>query len=121
MFDCGHFLLCLLQFYLSTYLDTIRSCYVGKGLINWNRNTVIGLNIYSCLFFRPTNPPVAGLWKGALMSGKTGYFDPCNTVPFVEPKSSPDTSTPKKGIMRKGENFVMLVFLVTSADFSEPC
>ncbi|XP_052227746.1 activated Cdc42 kinase-like isoform X2 [Dreissena polymorpha] len=49
----------------------------------------------------PVKPPVAGLWKGALASGKTGYFDPCNTVPFIEPKSSPDSTTPKKTIMRK--------------------
>ncbi|KAL4221059.1 hypothetical protein ACF0H5_019321 [Mactra antiquata] len=49
----------------------------------------------------PSNPPAPGLWKGSLMSGKTGFFDPCNTVPFIEPKSSPEAHTPKKSIMRK--------------------
>jgi hypothetical protein len=47
---------------------------------------------------------VPGLWKGALTSGKVGYFDPCNTVPFIEPKSSPDGGTPKKSITRKGKS-----------------
>ncbi|WAR14609.1 ACKL-like protein [Mya arenaria] len=58
-------------------------------------------DVISVLDKMPSQPPVPGLWKGALMSGKTGYFDPCNTVPFIEPKSSPDSSTPKKSISRK--------------------
>lgn len=42
-----------------------------------------------------------------LANGKTGYFDPCNTVPFIEPKSSPDGGTPKKSITRKGMSQVV--------------
>ncbi|XP_064610478.1 ack-related non-receptor tyrosine kinase-like isoform X1 [Liolophura sinensis] len=37
----------------------------------------------------PENPPEPGLWKGVLNTGKSGFFDPTNTVPFVEPKTSP--------------------------------
>ncbi|XP_070206873.1 activated Cdc42 kinase-like isoform X2 [Littorina saxatilis] len=48
----------------------------------------------------PSNPPAPGMWKGCLVSGKYGFFSPNNTVPFVEPKTSP-ISLPKTLLTRK--------------------
>nr|KAG5702466.1 hypothetical protein BaRGS_015098 [Batillaria attramentaria] len=49
----------------------------------------------------PKNAPEPGLWKGCLSSGKYGFFNPSNTVPYVEPKTSP-ISLPKTSLTRKG-------------------
>ncbi|XP_071110149.1 activated Cdc42 kinase-like isoform X4 [Haliotis cracherodii] len=49
---------------------------------------------------KPSNAPSIGLWKGALNNGKSGFFDPTNTVPFIEPKTSP-ISLPKTNLTRK--------------------
>ncbi|KAL3862562.1 hypothetical protein ACJMK2_008522 [Sinanodonta woodiana] len=49
----------------------------------------------------PNNPPRSGLWTGATINGKNGYFDPTNVVPFIEPKSSPVSPPPKPSISRK--------------------
>lgn len=48
----------------------------------------------------PANAPSPGLWKGCLSNGKSGFFDPTNTVSFVEPKTSP-ISLPKTSLSRK--------------------
>ena len=50
----------------------------------------------------PSNPPAPGMWKGCLSNGKSGYFNPTNTVPYVEPKTSP-ISLPKTSLSRKGK------------------
>jgi len=58
-------------------------------------------DVISVLDKNPANPPAPGLWKGVLTNGKAGFFDPCNMVPFIEPKSSPSSTTPKKSIIRR--------------------
>ncbi|KAK6176309.1 hypothetical protein SNE40_014616 [Patella caerulea] len=49
---------------------------------------------------KPAAPPIPGLWKGVLNNGKCGWFDPTNTVPFIEPKTSP-IALPKTSLVRK--------------------
>ena len=68
---------------------------------------------------RPENPPVKGMWKGVSMTGKSGFFDPCNAVPFVEPISSPVTPSPKKPVSRKGMSHFLslIVILIYEANF----
>ncbi|XP_050414468.1 activated Cdc42 kinase-like isoform X1 [Patella vulgata] len=52
---------------------------------------------------KPAAPPIPGLWKGVLNNGKCGWFDPTNTVPFIEPKTSP-IALPKTSLVRKDSN-----------------
>ena len=55
---------------------------------------------------RPDDPPLPGLWKGVLDSGKTGYFDSSHTAPFIEIKTTSPVHTAhakhKAKISRKG-------------------
>ncbi|KAL8622721.1 hypothetical protein ACOMHN_009355 [Nucella lapillus] len=48
----------------------------------------------------PREAPSAGLWRGCVASGRSGFFNPVNTVPYLEPKTSP-ISLLKTSLSRK--------------------
>lgn len=71
------------------------------------------LNLFNfSLFFphySPDNAPSKLFWKGALDTGKCGLFDATNTIPFIEPKTSP-IELPRTTLSRKG-NFLKFLLL----------
>ena len=72
------------------------------------RNRFVIRVLFTCVD-SPSNTPLPGMWKGCLSNGKWGYFNPTNTVPYVEPKMSP-ISLPKTSLSRKG-GYLLLVLL----------
>lgn len=68
---------------------------VPKDYLNYKAYDVIIV-----LDKNPDNAPSKLFWKGALDTGKCGLFDATNTIPFIEPKTSP-IELPRTTLSRK--------------------
>lgn len=68
---------------------------VPKDYLNYKAYDVIIV-----LDKNPDSAPSKLFWKGALDTGKCGLFDATNTIPFIEPKTSP-IELPRTTLSRK--------------------
>lgn len=67
-----------------------------------------------------SNSPAPGLWKGILSSGKSGYFDPANFVPFIETRASPASPASRAQLTRKESKRHSKAKLLSAAMISGP-
>lgn len=55
--------------------------------------------------YRAEHAPTQGCYKGCLENGKSGYFDPLQTAPYIDIQASPALRQGKTKMSRKGKNF----------------
>ncbi|XP_076452018.1 uncharacterized protein LOC143287697 isoform X2 [Babylonia areolata] len=68
---------------------------IGKDQLLYNSYDIIIV-----LDKSPSDAPSAGLWRGCVSGGQSGFFNPVHCMPYVEPKTSP-ISLPKTSLSRK--------------------